>query len=97
MHQADVLYTHHVKSRRTIYLFYLNVKDVASRYEAIVPIGVALKGPAKSINNMEGTSTSSTIAKCLEKIYDESENLLSGQKYFYQIRGLNFRVNVKNC
>ncbi|CAG8769534.1 6153_t:CDS:2, partial [Rhizophagus irregularis] len=53
MHQADVLYTRHVKSRRTIYLFYLNVKDVASRYEAIVPIGVTLKGPAKSIKNMQ--------------------------------------------
>src|SRR3990170_5941293 len=25
MHQADVLYTRHIKSRRTIYLYYLNV------------------------------------------------------------------------
>ncbi|PKC05962.1 hypothetical protein RhiirA5_378202 [Rhizophagus irregularis] len=54
MHQADVFYTRYVKSRRTIYLFYLNVKDVTSRYEAIVPIGVVLnKGPAKSIKNMQ--------------------------------------------
>ncbi|PKY60039.1 hypothetical protein RhiirA4_483293, partial [Rhizophagus irregularis] len=53
MHQADVLYTRHIKPRRTIYLFYLNVKDVALRYEAIVPIGVAFKGPAKSIKNMQ--------------------------------------------
>ncbi|PKY43498.1 hypothetical protein RhiirA4_457493 [Rhizophagus irregularis] len=80
MHQADVLYTRHVKSRRTIYLFYLNVKDVAS--EAIVPIGVALKGPAKSIKNMQGILTSSTIAKCLEKIYDDPENPLIWPKVF---------------
>src|SRR3989337_3894016 len=66
MHQADVLYTRHVKSKRTIYLYYLNVKDVASRYEAIVPIGVALKGPAKSIKDKQGILTSSTIAKYLE-------------------------------
>ena len=76
MHQADVLYTRHVKSRRTIYLYYLNVKDVASRYEAIIPIGVALKGPAKSIKNMQGILTSFTIAKCLEKIYDDPKNPL---------------------
>src|SRR5688572_6507140 len=45
VHQADVLYTRHVKSRRTIYLFYLNVVDIASRYKATIPIGVALRGP----------------------------------------------------
>ena len=39
VHQADVLYTRHVKSRRTIYLFYLNVVDIASRYKATIPIG----------------------------------------------------------
>ncbi len=91
MHQADVLYTRHVKSRRTIYLFYLNVKDVASRYEAIVPIGVALKGPAKSIKNMQGILTSSTIAKCLEKIYDDPENPLIWPKVFLSDRGSEFK------
>src|SRR4051812_2323774 len=40
VHQADVLYTRHIKSGRTIYLFYLNLVDVASRYKASVPIGV---------------------------------------------------------
>ncbi|CAB4411235.1 unnamed protein product [Rhizophagus irregularis] len=82
MHQADVLYTRHIKPRRTIYLFYLNVKDVALRYEAIVLIGVAFKGPAKSIKNMQGILTSSTIAKCLEKIYDDPENPLIWPKVF---------------
>jgi len=91
MHQADVLYTRHVKSRRTIYLFYLNVKDVASRYEAIVPIGVALKGPVKSIKNMQGILTSSTIAKCLEKIYDDPENPLIWPKVFLSDRGSEFK------
>src|SRR5688572_8843530 len=53
VHQADVLYTRHVKSKRTIYLFYLNIIDVASRYKATIPISVALKGPAKRIKNMQ--------------------------------------------
>jgi len=91
MHQADVLYTCHVKSRRTIYLFYLNVKDVASRYEAIIPIGVTLKGPAKSIKNMQGILTSSTIAKCLEKIYDDPENPLIWPKVFLSDKGSEFK------
>src|SRR3990170_4147785 len=91
MHQADVLYTRHVKSRRTIYLFYLNVKDVASRYEAIVPIGVALKGPAKSIKDKQGILTSSTIAKCLKKIYDDPENPLIWPKVFLSDRGPEFK------
>src|SRR5438067_2383932 len=42
VHQADVLYTRHIKSGRIIYLFYLNLVDVAARYKATVPIGVAL-------------------------------------------------------
>ncbi|PKK68509.1 hypothetical protein RhiirC2_713318 [Rhizophagus irregularis] len=91
MHQANVLYTRYVKSKRTIYLFYLNVKDVASRYEAIVPIGVALKGPAKSIKNMQGILTSSTIAKCLEKIYDNPENPLIWPKVFLSDRRSEFK------
>ncbi|CAI2192496.1 18749_t:CDS:1, partial [Funneliformis geosporum] len=50
VHQADVLYTRHVKSGRTIYLFYLNVVVIASRYKATIPIGIALRGPTKRIN-----------------------------------------------
>src|ERR1700722_7542566 len=37
--KADVLYIRQVKSKRIIYLFCLNVIDVASRYKATVPIG----------------------------------------------------------
>ena len=91
MHQADVLYTRHVKSRRTIYLFYLNVKDVASRYEAIVPIGVVLKGSAKRIKDKKGILISSTITKCLEKIYDDPENPLIWPKVFLSDRGPEFK------
>ena len=54
VHQANVLYIHHIKSGQIIYFFYLNLVDVASRYKATVPIGVALRGPAKSIKNMQG-------------------------------------------
>jgi hypothetical protein len=74
-----------------IYLYYLNVKDVASRYEAIVPIGVALKGPAKSIKDKQGILTSSTIAKCLKKIYDDPMNPLIWPKVFLSDRGPEFK------
>ncbi|CAI2199532.1 18700_t:CDS:1, partial [Funneliformis geosporum] len=53
VHQTDVLYTQHVKSKRTIYFFYLNVVDITSRYKATILIGVALRGSAKSIKNMQ--------------------------------------------
>jgi len=91
VHQADVLYTRHIKSKRTIYLFYLNLVDVASRYKASVPIGVTLRGPAQSIKNMQGILTSSTIAKCLVKIYDNPENPLIWPKVFLSDRGSEFK------
>ena len=91
VHQADVLYTRHIKSRRIIYLFYLNLVDVASRYKATVPIGVALRGPAKSIKNIQGILTSTTIAKYLEKIYDDPENPLIWPKVFLSDKGSEFK------
>ncbi|GES77026.1 hypothetical protein RCL_jg25913.t1 [Rhizophagus clarus] len=91
VHQADVLYTRHIKSGRTIYLFYLNLVDVASRYKATVPIGVALRGTAKSIKNIQGILTSTTIAKCLEKIYDDPENPLIWPKVFLSNKGSEFK------
>ena len=91
VHQADVLYTRHIKSGQTIYLFYLNLVDVASRYKATVPIGVALRGPAKSIKNIQGILTSTTIAKCLEKIYDDSENPFIWPKVFLSDKGSEFK------
>ena len=91
VHQADVLYTRHVKSRRTIYLFYLNVIDVASRYKASIPIGVALRGSAKRVKNKQGILTSSTIARCLEKIYDDPENPFIWPKIFLSDKGSEFK------
>jgi hypothetical protein len=64
---------------------------VASRYKASVPIGVVLKGSAKSIKNMQGILTSSTIAKCLEKIYDDPENPLIWPKVFLSDKGSEFK------
>ena len=91
VHQADVLYTRHVKSGRTIYLFYLNVVDVASRYKATIPIGVTLRGSAKKIKDMQGILTSSTIAKCLKKIYDNPDSPLVWPKVFLTDRGSEFK------
>jgi hypothetical protein len=91
VHQADVLHTRHVKSGRIIYLFFLNVIDVASRYKASVPIGVVLRGSARSVKNKQGILTSSTIAKCLEKIYDDPENPLIWPKVFLSDRGPEFK------
>ncbi|GES85570.1 hypothetical protein RCL_jg6576.t1 [Rhizophagus clarus] len=95
VHQADVLYTRHIKSGRTIYLFYLNLVDVASRYKATVPIGVALRGTAKSIKNIQGILTSTTIAKCLEKIYDDPENPLIWPKVFLSDKSSEFKGECK--
>src|SRR3989337_1084545 len=91
VHQADILYTRYVKSRRSIYLFYLNIVDVTSRYKATIPIGMTLKGPAKSIKNKKGILTSSTIARCLEKIYDDPENPLIWPKVFLSDKGSEFK------
>src|SRR5215216_5022452 len=91
VHQADVLYTRHIKSGRIIYLFYLNLVDIASRYKASVPIDVVLREPTKSIKNMQGILTSSTIAKCLEKIYNDPKNPLIWPKVFLSDKGSEFK------
>ena len=67
VHQADVLYMPYDKVGRVTYLFCLNVVDVASRYKASVPIG------AYSVKDRQGILTSKTIAKAIEKIYDDPE------------------------
>ncbi|GES84732.1 hypothetical protein RCL_jg25313.t1 [Rhizophagus clarus] len=95
MHQADILYTQHIKSGQTIYLFFLNVIDVASRYKVSVPIGVALRGSARSVKDKQGILTSSTIAKCLEKIYDDPENPLIWPKVFLSDKGSEFKGECK--
>ena len=67
VHQADVLYMPYDKIGQITYLFCLNVVDVASRYKASVPIG------AYSVKDREGILTSKTIARAIEKIYDDPE------------------------
>jgi len=49
------------------YLFCLNIVDVASRYKASIPIG------AYSVKDKQGILTSKTIARAIEKIYDNPE------------------------
>jgi hypothetical protein len=49
------------------YLFCLNIVDVASRYKVSIPIG------AYSIKDRQGILTSATIARAIEKIYDNPE------------------------
>ena len=65
VHQADVLYMPYDKIGRITYLFCLNIVDVTSRYKAFIPIG------AYSIMDRQGILTSKTIAKAIEKIYDD--------------------------
>ncbi|GES81698.1 hypothetical protein RCL_jg1610.t1 [Rhizophagus clarus] len=62
-----------------------------SRYKVSVPIGVALRGSARSVKDKQGILTSSTIAKCLEKIYDDPENPLIWPKVFLSDKGSEFK------
>ncbi len=85
VHQADVLYMPYDKVGRVTYLFCLNVVDVASRYKASVPIG------AYSVKDREGILTSKTIARAIEKIYDDPKCPLVWPKTFLTDRGPEFR------
>src|SRR3989337_876320 len=85
VHQADVLYMPYDKVGRVTYLFCLNVVDVASRYKASVPIG------AYSVKDRQGILTSKTIARAIEKIYDDPECPLVWPETFLTDRGPEFR------
>ncbi|GBC22464.2 hypothetical protein RIR_jg14542.t1 [Rhizophagus irregularis DAOM 181602=DAOM 197198] len=85
VHQADVLYMPYDKVGRVTYLFCLNVVDVASRFKASVPIG------AYSVKDREGILTSKTIARAIEKIYDDPECPLVWPETFLTDRGPEFR------
>ncbi|GBB96025.1 hypothetical protein RclHR1_26670002 [Rhizophagus clarus] len=85
VHQADVLYMPYDKVGRITYLFCLNVVDVASRYKASIPIG------AYSVKDREGILTSKTIARALEKIYDDPEIPLVWPKLLITDRGSEFK------
>src|SRR4051794_21426047 len=67
VHQADILYIPYDKIGQITYLFYLNIVDVASRYKVSIPIG------AYSVKDRQGILTSHTIARALEKIYNDPE------------------------
>jgi len=85
VHQADVLYMPYDKIGQITYLFCLNVVDVASRYKASVPIG------AYSVKDREGILTSKTIARAIEKIYDDPECPLVWPKVFLTDKGSEFK------
>jgi hypothetical protein len=84
-HQADVLYMPYDKVGRITYLFCLNVVDIASRYKVSIPIG------ARSVVDRQGILTSHTIAKALEKIYDDPECPLVWPKLLITDKGSEFK------
>ena len=67
------------------YLFCLNVVDVASRYKASIPIG------ARSVSDRQGILTSKTIARALEKIYNNPEYPLIWLKLLITNKGSEFK------
>ncbi|PKY60310.1 hypothetical protein RhiirA4_431028 [Rhizophagus irregularis] len=73
------------KVGRVTYLFCLNVVDVASRYKVSIPIG------AYSVKDRQGILTSKTIARALEKIYDDPECPLVWPETFLTDKGPEFR------
>jgi hypothetical protein len=85
VHQADVLYMPYDKVGQITYLFCLNVVDIASRYKASIPIG------ARSVRDRQGILTSHTIARALEKIYDNPKCPLVWPKVFLTDKGPEFR------
>src|SRR5579885_2755366 len=85
VHQADVLYMPYDKVGRITYLFCLNVVDVASRYKASIPIG------AYSVKDREGILTSKTIARSLEKIYNNPKCPLVWPNIFLLDKGSEFK------
>lgn len=85
VHQADILYMPYDKVGRITYLFCLNIVDVASRYKVSIPIG------AYSVQDRQGILTSATIARALEKTYDDPECPLVWPETFLTDRGPEFR------
>src|ERR1041385_3000871 len=81
VHQADVLYMPYDKVGRVTYLFYLNVVNVASRYKVSIPIG------AYSVKDRQGILTSKTIARSLEKIYNNPKCPLIWPNIFLSDKG----------
>ena len=59
--------------------------DIASRYKASVPIG------ARSVRDRQGILTSYTIARALEKVYDNPKCPLVWPKLLITDRGSEFK------
>ena len=84
-HQADILYMPYDKIGRVTYLFCLNIVDIASRYKVSIPIG------ATSIKDRQSILTSRTIAKALEKVYDDPECPLKWLELLITDKGSEFK------
>ena len=67
------------------YFFCLNVVNIALRYKASIPIG------ARSVRDRQGILTSHTIARALEKIYDNPKCLLVWLKLLITDKGSEFK------
>ena len=77
------------KIGRITYLFCLNIIDVALRYKVSVPID------AYSIKDRQEILTSKTIARAIEKIYDDSKCLLVWPETFLTDKDPEFRGDCK--
>src|SRR5436190_7505231 len=73
------------KIGRITYIYCLNIVDVASRYKVSVPIG------AYSVKDRQGILTSKTIAKAIEKIYDDPDCPLVWPKLLITDKGSEFK------
>lgn len=85
VHQADILYMPYDKVGQITYLFCLNIVDVASRFKASIPIG------ARSVMDRQGILTSHTIARALEKVYNDPKCPLIWPKVFLTDKGPEFK------
>src|SRR5271170_4507958 len=85
VHQADILYMPYDKIGRVTYLFCLNIVDIASRYKVSIPIG------ATSVKDRQGILTSCTIARALEKVYDDPECSLNWPELLITDKGSEFK------
>src|SRR5271170_5043665 len=85
VHQTDILYMPYDKIGRVTYLFCLNIVDIASRYKVSIPIG------ATSVKDRQGILTSHTIARALEKVYDDPKCPLTWPELLIIDKGSEFK------
>ncbi|EXX60433.1 hypothetical protein RirG_179960 [Rhizophagus irregularis DAOM 197198w] len=89
VHQADVFYMPYDKVGQITYLFCLNVVDVTSKYKVSIPIGTY------SVKDRQGILTLKTIARALEKIYNDPEYPFVWPETFLTDKGPEFRGNCE--